>query len=408
MSEARKKLISIMYNGVEAGQILSPYLERFSYTDAVNESDKITLSLADRDLKWAKSWIPETGDVLLPSIHLENWNYEGEKITMICGSFIVDDYDFSAPPLMGNINGVSAPVNTSFKETENTKTWTAATLQLIAAELAGKYGLTLVYDVTADIQIAKMEQSNQADSSFLKSLCQKYGLGMKVYMDRLVIWDYKKYFSKTPVMKLSPSMVSKWNYKSTLQGTYTGARVSYTNPGTKKTVDVIVGTQERLHKTTQKADNEADAILIGEGAILNANRKATNIQLTLPPKLSLMATSTVQLSEFGKMDGLYFIEKVNHNIDRKAYNMQVHLSRILEAPIPKDPENESSLITGSYEIKKGDTLWKLAQNFYGDPSRCVDLYNANKEAIEKDAKLHGKSSSNAGYWIWPGLNLTIP
>ena len=65
-----------------------------------------------------------------------------------------------------------------------------------------------------------------------------------------------------------------------MQGTYTGARVSYTNPGSKQTVDVLVGTEERLYKTTQKADNEADARLIGEGAILNANRKAATMPVS--------------------------------------------------------------------------------------------------------------------------------
>ena len=51
------------------------------------------------------------------------------------------------------------------------------------------------------------------------------------------------------------------------------ARVSYKNPKTKKMVDVLVGTEERLYKTNQKADSEADARLIGEAAIRNANRR---------------------------------------------------------------------------------------------------------------------------------------
>ena len=71
---------------------------------------------------------------------------KGSGMTIVCGSFVVDDFSFSAPPLKGSINGVSAPVDTSFKETPNTRTWEAATVQLIAQELANKYGLQLVYD----------------------------------------------------------------------------------------------------------------------------------------------------------------------------------------------------------------------------------------------------------------------
>ena len=39
-----------------------------------------------------------------------------------------------------------------------------------------------------------------------------------------------------------------------MQGTYTGVRVSYKNPKTKEMVDVLVGTEERLYKTNQKAE----------------------------------------------------------------------------------------------------------------------------------------------------------
>lgn len=332
MALSRRKSISIFYNGIEAGKDLSPYLEKFTYTDSVDESDGISLSLSDRDLKWSGGWMPKTGDIIQPTILLENWGRVKGKQGLPCGSFIVDDFSFSAPPTMVSINGVSAPVGSSFKESENTKTWEQATLRLIAGEIAGRYGLSLAYDVPNEIPISKTEQSSQADSSFLKGLCGKYGLGLKVYTDRLVIWDYREYFKREPAMEILPTQVSKWSYKSTMQGMYTGARVSYTDPGSKKTVDVTVGSGERLYKTTQKADNEADARLIGEGAVLNANRKGATMQLTLPPELRLVATNTVKLAGFGMMDGKYFIEKVAHSLSKKAYGMQVSLSRIGGSP----------------------------------------------------------------------------
>ena len=107
-----------------------------------------------------------------------------------------------------------------------------------------------------------MEQSSQTDSDFLKALCDKYGLGLKIYASRMVIFDFEMYYARNPVLTITPDMTSKWTYRSTMQGTYTGAKVSYTNPGTRKTVEVLVGTEKRLYKTTQKADNEADARLI--------------------------------------------------------------------------------------------------------------------------------------------------
>lgn len=405
--KTRKKSVSLIYNGTEAYSELAPYLEQITYTDSVDESDMISLELSDRDLKWRNAWIPQKGDILIPALTLEDWNYEGEKMTIQCGSFIVDDFGFSSPPAIGNINGVSSPVNTGFKETENTKTWEAATVQLIAGEIAGKYGLNLVYEAQ-EIAVAKIEQDKRTDSDFLKTLCEKYGLGLKVFYNRLVIWDYREYLGRTPITEIKPEMCSKWSYRSSMQGTYTGARVSYKNPKTKKMVDVLVGTEERLYKTNQKADSEADARLIGEAAIRNANRRESTMQLTMPPQLLLMATLTVRLNGFGQMDGAYFIEKVTHQIGRKAYVMQVLLSRIPESDSEKISAPTEAGMGNVYIVKKGDNLWDLSQKFYGTPSRCEEIYRANKDRIETEAREHGKSNSSNGYWIWPGTPLDIP
>ena len=406
--QTRKKSMSILYNGVEAWQQLFPYLEQFSYVDSVDESDQISLSVSDRDLNWVNSWMPKTGDLLLPSVTLENWNYEGERALLECGSFVVDDFRFSSPPLKGTINGVSAPVNSGFKETENSKIWKDATVQLIAGEIAGKYGMALVYDADSDIPVAKIEQSQQPDSDFLKKLCSKYGLGLKVYSNRLIVWDYRKYSKQPPIITLKPADVSKWSYNSSSQGTYTGAKVSYTVPGKKEMVEVLVGTEERLFRTSQKADNEEDARRIGESALLEANRKECTMQLTLPPRLFLVATKTVMLSEFGSMDGPYFIEKVSHSIGRKSYGMQLFLSRVAEPVKGLQLPAENEKRREDYVVKKGDTLMELAQKFYGDAYQYRKLYDANKEAIEADARRHGKGSSQNGYWIWPGLVISIP
>ena len=67
-----------------------------------------------------------------------------------------------------------------------------------------------------------------------------------------------------------------------------------------------------------------------------------------------------------------------------------------------------SVAQTSYKVKSGDTLWGIAKKHYGDGSKWNKIYNANKSAIEADAKKHGKASSNNGHWIWAGLQLTLP
>ena len=50
----------------------------------------------------------------------------------------------------------------------------------------------------------------------------------------------------------------------------------------------------------------------------------------------------------------------------------------------------------TYTVVKGDSLWKIAKQFYGEGSKYTVIFNANKDKI-KDANL-----------IYPGQVLTIP
>lgn len=76
-----------------------------------------------------------------------------------------------------------------------------------------------------------------------------------------------------------------------------------------------------------------------------------------------------------------------------------------EAPETKRPTTTQS----TYTIKKGDTLWAIAQKLLGSGAKWTTIYNANKTIIEQTANKYRKGKgSNNGHWIYPGTKITIP
>lgn len=75
--------------------------------------------------------------------------------------------------------------------------------------------------------------------------------------------------------------------------------------------------------------------------------------------------------------------------------------------IQPEPKRATPKVT-QYTIKSGDTLWGISTRFYGTGTKWELIYEANKTILDKTAKKYGRSSSNRGNWIWPGVTITIP
>lgn len=68
----------------------------------------------------------------------------------------------------------------------------------------------------------------------------------------------------------------------------------------------------------------------------------------------------------------------------------------------------STTTSKTYTVKSGDCLWSIAEKLKGAGSNWTSIYSANKTIIEDTAKKRGYSSSNNGWWIFPGTVLSIP
>lgn len=407
-SKARTAKLNVSYKGSKLDDEIASQASSFSYTDnASGESDSISITIMNASKNWMNKWLPTKGDKITPSIKLEDWITEGTIKTVSCGAFIIDDLSFSGRPLVFALAGVSIPANEDFKTTKKTKTWENVTIKEIASKIAKTAGITLHYDAPT-IKIDEIEQSETTDSSFLYSLCDTYGLAMKVYNNKLVIFNEGKYEAKAVVATIDETDMESWSYNSTIDGSYTGATVSYTLPDTEKTIKKTVGKKGRMYESSIQVSSEYDAELKAAAIVDKANKKVTTMQVKIMANPKIVATSTVQITGLGKLNGKYYVDQVKHSLG-SSYTMTLSLHLIQTRVGSKSGSGDSS--SGQlYTVKSGDNLWMLAVRFYGkgQGKKNKVIYEANKETIERVAKEHGFKDSDNGWWIWPGTQLYIP
>lgn len=414
MSRARRASISVNYEHVNITDEVAGSVKTLTYTDvASGESDALSLSLQDRERKWMGSWATKKGDNISASATFQDWDGEGDSWSIYCGSFEVDDISMSGPPPTCTIGAVSIPRSTAFNEEERTKNWEEVTVKEIAEEIAARAGISLYYEAE-EISIKSMEQDKQTDCKFLYSVCEKYGLAMKVFAEKIVIFDEAIYEAAAPVADLKYEDFAKYNYKSTLEGTYTGAKIAYSDPGTGEDHIVTVGGGGRIKEINEEADSAADAQKKAVAALNNANKNDTKFSGTVKARRELIASRCISIAGFGVPDGTYYLDKVVTKISgggasqqsieahRVGYRMDNAVVKIDE--MPEEIETDG----GEYTVAKGDTLWKIAKQTLGSQTRYAEIYDLNKDVIEETARGRGKRNSSNGHWLYQGTTLKIP
>lgn len=175
--KTRSADVAITWNGVEATEKVNGQRTQITYTDSASgEADSLDISIHDRDRKWIGAWFPHKGDTLTAKVRLQNWDREEDNRVLDCGSFTLDSFDFSGWPITGNISAVSVPADSSFRETERTKTWENVTIREIGEEIARRAGITLFWDTACE------NQSSNVSGNIKKGSKVTVRKGAKTYM----------------------------------------------------------------------------------------------------------------------------------------------------------------------------------------------------------------------------------
>lgn len=369
MSSPRSVSTDLSFNGKNVNTKLAEYLKSVTYTDvASGSSDALDIVLQNITMKWLNGWYPKKGDKIKAKFTFLNWLKDGDKLPLSCGSFILDTIGFTGGPLEASFGALSIPASGSFKSTVRTKTWKKTTIQQIGKEIAKRYSLKLVYDAPT-IKITAIEQDKKTDSSFLYDTTKAYGLAMKVYSGKIVIFDKGTYEKKKAVTTINRAdfVDDNWDYKDSLEGTYTGCRVSYKSGKNNKEVNVYFGLVKenakgsRVLRINEQCEDSNEAKYKGAAQVNEANEKATTISGTIFYNPKVVAGVTVTIKGLGKANGKYFVDQVKTTVSDGATTQDIELHKCQKRlSYAKKPASSSGSSSSNKKYKVGDIV-----NFHG-------------------------------------------
>lgn len=239
----RQATVVIVYNSKDISKDIAPFLLSFEYTcNESHKADSISIKLEDKNQLWIKPWLPAKGDTISASIVTTDWNKPGETLTLPCGTFSVDEVEFSGPPSVVDIKGVSIPVTSTLRSEIKTRAWERIDLKSIATDIANTSNIALAYDSTCNPQYLRVEQTELSDLAFLQGLCEKAAQSLKVGtkldgQQTIAICDERTYEAASPIRTIDRlgGDVKSYNFKSKTAGTAKTATVTYSDPLTGKT-----------------------------------------------------------------------------------------------------------------------------------------------------------------------------
>lgn len=313
--------------GAGVGTDIAPYVESLTYVDnAADDSDTIDMTLDAQDGKWLWAWLPQKGATLYPCLRGHDWERPGDERRMDCGLFVVDDVNYSDTPTTLQLGGVSKPSDSNFSETERKVTWKNTSIKRIGESIAVRYGLGFSYDAE-DYDITCDEQDG-TDSSYYNTLCQNYGLVLKVYARRLWVYDREAYKAKRAVKVFDRTNIIRGSvsWTTTLSGTYTGGTFDYTDADKDCDISCAVGGGTHIKSINRRATSVQDAAVQLCAELNRANHGTIKLRFSVPGDWTVSAGNTISITGYGGgpsggdggINGKYFVDKVTHKYTRSG------------------------------------------------------------------------------------------
>lgn len=413
----RQATIALTYNNTNITADVAEDVESFTYTEKATEAaDLFDATLMCVDSKWLNNWRPQKGARVQGTIYVYDWIAEGDDRHLSCGDFLLDDLSYSGEPRTMSIGGVSSPLDESFSATKRTQTWENVTLEQIARNIAARSALSLQY--YGDRITVAVEEQDDTDSSFITKLAKKYGLSVKVYSSSLVVFDREVRKRGAAVRTIQKTEVSSWSWNTTMEGTYTGGQLDYTDSNRDVDLHVQIGSGRRWLKLNQPTSSVPDGALQLAAALNDANHSITGASVTMMGDPGLVAGQVVALAGFGSaVDGRYYVDEATHEVSNGGYKTSLKMSLCVapfyasdatgyEVPNPSEHDVYGEDYKSTYEPPKTPATGSsgsTAAAKSGQGGQAVNLRNAPLYYTSVSPNPVRKISGT--YYLYDGINV---
>lgn len=330
MIPARRTAVNILYQGRDISKDIAPSLLSFTFTDnAKDQADDIALTLEDRGGLWLHDWMPSKGDVITASII----HYDGTKTQSLpCGSFSIDQIEYSYPPAVLSIKAVSSSVKKSVSQVKKTRSWENVSLREICADIAAANSLALMMDTSADGKFERIDQIQESDLEFLRGVCADHGQAVKIQEGRIVIYDLAEYEAKAPVMtlKIDDERLLSFKFTSKDAKVVRSVKVKGHNHIKDETyegeyIDDLEEGSERYEEALEYLESQSEAEGKAKERCIESNRKEITGSMSLTGDVNICAGVVMDCVDFGQFSGRHFVKKAGHKVDRSGYVLSVEL-----------------------------------------------------------------------------------
>lgn len=353
---------------------ISPYLLSWTYTDFLGEqSDELQVEFENVDGRWLRSWFPEQGDTLSLSA--------GDQFTGLVnwGSFEIAEIEYQQSNAGNTISlkALATGISKSAR-TLQAKAYEKTTLAQIVRHIAKRLKLNITGTIL-DIKLDRVTQYQERDVEFLARLAREYGHSFKIVGQTLVFSHRSELVERDAVAVLQPENVLRLRLRDLIKGVPQAVEIRTYDPKNKKSVSSIKkakplrrrrrkktdpkkprqrqtarkavlrqpktnkpkrttrqSNKPKRHTTTDtlkivanKGESQTQLNHRAQAALDDAQDEQCAGSMTLFGNAKIVAGQTIELQNYGKFSGKYWVKQSRHDYSRsRGYTTEIEIKMI--------------------------------------------------------------------------------